>query len=154
MLNSVAAGRRLARRTVGFQTAATAATALICLIMGGVPAAFGGLAGGGVVTLGSGLAAWRAMAGGVGSSGAALLRLMAGTALKWLMVLVGLVLALWIWRLPPGPVFAGAVVAALAWLPAAIFAGRADLRTSSTVSEQAGARATGPAEAGPGKTSP
>ncbi len=133
MLNSVAAGRRLARRTVGFQTAATAATALICLIVGGVPAAIGGLAGGGAVTLGSGLAAWRAMAGGVGSSGEALLRLMAGTALKWLLVLTGLVLALSVWRLPPGPVFAGAVVATLAWLPAAIFADRAGHRTTGKV---------------------
>lgn len=130
MLNSVAAGRRLARRTVLFQAVATAATALACLVLGGPPAAMGGLAGGGAVTVGSGLAAWRAMAGGIAGPGAALLRLMAGTALKWLLVLIGLVLALSVWRLPPGPVLAGAVVATLAWLPAAVFAGRADDRTA------------------------
>lgn len=125
MLNSVAAGRRLARRTVGFQALATVATAAVCLVAWGVAASLGALAGGGAVVLGSALAAWRAMGGGVTGSGAALLRLIGATALKWMVVVTGLYLALAIWRLPPGPVFAGVVVAVLAWLPAAVLAGRA-----------------------------
>ncbi|MCA1715161.1 MAG: hypothetical protein LC715_08675 [Gammaproteobacteria bacterium] len=124
MLNSVAAGRRLARRTVGFQAIATAATALVCLSLDGASAA-GALAGGTAMTLGSALAAWRALGGGVVGSGVALGRLIGATALKWMLVVVGLYLALAVWQLPPGPVFAGVVVAALAWLPAAMWASRA-----------------------------
>ena|GEM_PF-584708 len=123
MLNSVAAGRRLARRSIGFQAIATAATALVCLSLGSASAA-GALAGGGAMTLGSALAAWRALGGGVVGSGAALGRLIGATALKWMLVVVGLYLALGVWRLPPGPVFVGLVVAALAWLPAVVFATR------------------------------
>lgn len=124
MLNSVAAGRQLARRTVGLQAMATAATALVCLLLGSA-AALGALAGGGAMTLGSALAAWRAMGGGVVGSGAALGRLIGATALKWMLVVIGLYLALGVWRLPPGPVLIGMVVAALAWLPAAMLASRA-----------------------------
>lgn len=126
MLNSVAAGRRLARRTVGYQAIATAASALLCMIWWDATAALGALAGGGAVTLGSGLSAWRAMGGGVIGSGAALLRLIGATALKWMVVVVGLFLALSVWTLPPGPVIAAAVVAVLAWLPAAVLAGHPD----------------------------
>lgn len=126
MLNSVAAGRRLARLTVGYQAVVTAATALVCMVWWDATAALGALAGGGAVTLGSGLAAWRAMGGGVIGSGAALLRLIGATALKWMVVVVGLSLALSVWKLPPGPVIAAAVIAVLAWLPAAVLAGRSD----------------------------
>lgn len=122
MLNSVAAGRRLARRTVGFQAIATVVTALVCLVGWGAAASLGALAGGVVVALGSALAAWRAMGGGMTRSGAALLRLIGATALKWMVVVIGLYLALAVWLLPPGPVFAGVVVAVLAWLPAAVLA--------------------------------
>lgn len=125
MLNSVAAGRVLARRTVGFQAIATVATASVCLVAWGAAAALGAMAGGVVVVLGSVLAAWCAMGGGVTGSGAALLRLVGATVLKWMAVVVGLFLALAVWRLPPGPVFAGVVVTVLAWLPAAVLAGRA-----------------------------
>lgn len=141
MLNSVAAGRRLARRTVGFQAIATAATALGFLILGGAAAALGALAGGAAVTLGSTLAAWRALGGGVIGSGAALLRLILATAMKWMVVVIGLVLALSFWQLPPGPVFAGAVVATLAWLPAAVMAGRADKPAANAIHDRSGSRA-------------
>ncbi len=77
------------------------------------------------MTLGSAFAAWRALGGGVVGSGAALGRLIGATALKWMLVVVGLYLALGVWQLPPGPVLAGVTVAALAWLPAAVFASRA-----------------------------
>lgn len=121
VLNSIAAGRRLARRTVAFQAIATAATALVCLLLGSAAAA-GALIGGGVMTLGSALAAWRVFGAGVTGPGVALGRLIGATALKWMLVVVGVSLALKAWHLPPGPVFAGVVVAVLAWLPAAVFA--------------------------------
>lgn len=124
MLNPVVAGRRLARRAVGFQAIATAATALVCLLFGN-NFAVGALAGGGAMTLGSALAAWRALGGGVVGAGVALGRLLGATALKWMLVVVGLYLALHVWRLPPGAVFAGATIAALAWLPAAVVSSRA-----------------------------
>ncbi len=124
MLNSVAASRRLAHRAVVFQASAMAATALICLALIGVPAAVGVFAGGGAATLGSAMAAWRATGGGVIGSGVVLLRLVAATALKWMLVVLGLYLALSVLRLPAAAVIAGAVIATVAWLPAAIFAGR------------------------------
>lgn len=124
MHNSVAAGRRLARRTVAFQAIATAATALVCLLLGSA-SAIGALVGGGAVTLGSALAAWRALGGGVVQSGVALGRLIGATILKWMLVVTALYLALAVWRLPPGPVFAGVTITALAWLPAVAYASRA-----------------------------
>ena len=51
MLNTVAAGRRLAQRTAALQALVTLATALACL-MSGREAALGALVGGGAMTLG------------------------------------------------------------------------------------------------------
>ena len=57
MLNTVAAGRRLAQRQVALQAAVTLATAL-AFLLSGVEAALGALAGGAAITLGGLLAAW------------------------------------------------------------------------------------------------
>lgn len=111
----MAAGRRLARRVAAYQVAATLAAALVCLIWG-AQAGFGALAGGLAMTAGSALAGWGAFAGGVASGGVLLGRLLLGTALKWIVVAIGLYLAIAVWRLPPVTVLAGAVVATLAWL--------------------------------------
>lgn len=115
MLNSAAAGRRLAQRTVALQAAVTLATALACLLSGR-DAALGALAGGGAMTLGSQLAAWGAFAGGVAGAGMALGRLLLGMAAKWIVVIVGLFLAIAVWQLPALPVLAGAALAAAAFL--------------------------------------
>lgn len=115
MLNSIAAGRRLARRVAAVQVAATLAAALICLTWG-AQAGLGALAGGLAMTAGSGLAGWSAFGGGVAGGGALLGRVLLGTALKWVVIALGLYLAIAAWRLPAPAVLAGAAAATLAWL--------------------------------------
>ena len=122
MLNSVAAGRRLAQRTAALQAAATLATALVCLLSGR-DAALGALAGGAAMTLGGLVAGWSAFGGGGGQAdgmgpGMALGRLLLGMAAKWVVVIVGLFLAIAVWHLPAMAVLAGAAVAAVGLLVA------------------------------------
>ena len=123
VLNSVAAGRRLARRTVLLQAVATLLAALVCLSFG-AQAALGGLVGGAAITLGSALAAWGAFSGGVVGAEAAFGRLLLGLAAKWIVVVAGLLLAIAVWKLPALPVLAGAAMAASALL----FTARSGLR--------------------------
>ena len=115
VLNSVAAGRRLAQRTAAVQAAVTLATALVCLLSGR-DAALGALVGGGAMTLGSLVAAWGAFGGGVEGAGMALGRLLLGMAAKWIVVVAGLFLAIGVWHLPPMAVLAGAALAAAGML--------------------------------------
>lgn len=106
VLNSVAAGRRLALRAVVCQLGAVALVALAFLVQGGqaaAAAALGGLAG----VLGNLLAATVALGGGVVPARAAFLRLWLGTLLKWVAVVTVFVLALAVWRLAPLPMLAG-----------------------------------------------
>ena len=115
VLNSAAAGRRLALRVVACQAAATLLTAAACLMIG-PRAALAALAGGGAMILGSLAAAWGAFGGGVAGAGTALGRLLLGTAVKWLVVASGLYLAMAVWRVPAVPVLAGAAMAAAAFV--------------------------------------
>lgn len=115
MLNSAAAGRRLTLRVVANQAVATLLTAVACLMIGPRDA-LAALAGGGAMTLGSLVAAWGAFGGGVAGAGAALGRLLLGTAAKWLVVALGLYLAMAVWRLPAVPALAGAAMAAAAFM--------------------------------------
>ena len=115
MLNSAAAGRRLSLRVVANQAVATLLTAVACLMIGPRDA-LAALAGGGAMTLGSLVAAWGAFGGGVAGAGAALGRLLLGTAAKWLVVAMGLYLAMAVWRLPAVPALAGAAMAAAAFM--------------------------------------
>ena len=115
MLNSAAAGRRLALRVVAMQAVATLLTAGACLTIG-PRAALAAPAGGAAMTLGSLAAAWGAFGGGVAGAGVALGRLLLGTAVKWLVVATGLYLAMAVWRLPAVPALAGAAMAAAAFM--------------------------------------
>ncbi|UHQ20721.1 hypothetical protein LVB87_06150 [Lysobacter sp. KIS68-7] len=117
MLNTVAAGRRLAQRTAALQGVLTLATALACLLSGR-DAALGALAGGGAMTLGGLVAAWSAFGGGVAGAGMALGRLLLGLAAKWVILIVGLFLAIGVWHLPALAVLAGAAIAAAGMLVA------------------------------------
>ena len=117
MLNSVAAGQRLARRAAALQGAATLATSLGCLLIGR-EAAFGALAGGVAMTLGGLLAAWASFGGGVQGAGMVLGRLLLGMAAKWIVVVAGLYLAIAVAGWPALPTLAGAAVAAVAFLVA------------------------------------
>lgn len=119
MLNSVAAGRRQATRVLIAQSIATGLAALVFLVHE-PRAALGALAGGGAVALGSALMAWRALGGGVTGAGAALLRVVGGLALKWLVIVGALYLALARLGLPPLPVLAGLCAALAAGLILAI----------------------------------
>lgn len=115
MLNTVAAGRRQAYRVLVAQAIATGLVALVFLAQGH-RAALGALLGGGSVALGSALMAWRALGGGVVGAGAALSRLFGGVALKWLVIVGALYLALARWELPPLSVIAGLGAALVATL--------------------------------------
>lgn len=117
MLNSVAAGRRQAFRVLAVQAAATGLVALAFLVQGD-RAALGALLGGGAATLGSALMAWRALGGGVVGAGTALARLFGGLALKWLVIVLALYLALARFELPPLPVVSGLGAALVATLMA------------------------------------
>ena len=131
MLNSAAAGWRLALRVVAFQAVATLLTALACLMIG-PRAALAALAGGGAMALGSLAAAWGAFGGGVAGAGAALGRLLLGLAVKWLVVIAGLYLAMAVWRLPAMPALAGAAMAAAALMISMRFvAQRSTTRTTA-----------------------
>jgi ATP synthase protein I len=115
VLNSVAAGRRQATRVLVAQAIATGVVALVFLAQE-PRAALGALLGGGAVVLGSALMAWRAFGGGVTGAGAALLRVFGGLALKWLVIVAVLYLALARLGLPPLPILAGLGAALAAFL--------------------------------------
>lgn len=117
MLNTLDAGRRLARHALGLQLGATLLTGLAWLAAGaqsGLSAVIGGLG----LTLGTLLAAWGAFGGGVTGGGERLARLLLGIAGKWLVVVVALVLAIAVWKLPAVPAVVGTAAAALALLMA------------------------------------
>ena len=113
MSNSVAAGRRLAQRAIAWQAVATVLVALAFLAKG-LPWSLAALVGGGAVTLAAWVAAMVALGGGVSPAGTAFARLLVGMALKWLLVLVTVVVALAVFRLPGIPLLAGVIAATLA----------------------------------------
>lgn len=113
VLNSVAAGRRLAWRAVVWQAVATVLVAAVFLVQG-LPSAWAVLAGGGAIVLGGWAATMVALGGGVDPAGVALARLLLGLALKWLLALVVIWVALALLRLPGLPMLAGVVVSTLA----------------------------------------
>ena len=104
--NSLVAGRRAAVRTAIMQVVVTLVLALLFWLLG-PREAIAAVVGGTAAALGSALMAWRAVGGGVVGSGAALMRLLGGMALKWLVVLAALYWALAVARLPPGPLLVG-----------------------------------------------
>ena len=108
----MAAGRRQARQVVVAQTTATLLLTVVLLVQG-LPAAFGALLGGGAATLGTVLMAWRAFHADVAGPAVALFGLFGGIALKWLVIVVALYVALGPLALPPLAVIAG-IGAALA----------------------------------------
>jgi F0F1-type ATP synthase assembly protein I len=100
-------------RAVAVQAAVATLVALAFLALG-TRQALGAAAGGIAMLAGNGLAAEVALGGGIQQAGAAFARLLLGTLLKWLVVLVVVVVALQAWRLPPLPTLAGLVAGVLA----------------------------------------
>lgn len=114
VMNSAAAGRRLALRAMAYQMAAVVLVALGFLIQG-VTAAIAALLGGASVVLGSALAANIALGGGVVPARSAFMKLVLGTGIKWLVVMTIFALALGVGRLPPLPLLAGLAVALIVY---------------------------------------
>lgn len=110
MLNSLAAGRRLALRLVLWQLGVAVTVGLIFLIQGR-RAALAALGSALAVALGNALVAARAFS--PGGAGQALARLILGTLLKWAVVFTGMYVVLVRWQLPPVPAIAGLIVAVL-----------------------------------------
>ncbi|MGH8061381.1 MAG: ATP synthase subunit I [Pseudoxanthomonas sp.] len=113
MLNSAAAGRRLALRAVTYQMAAVVLVALVFLIQGS-SAMFAALLGGASVVLGSALAANIALGGGVVAARTAFMKLLLGTGLKWAVVILIFAMASGVGRMAPLPLLAGLAVALIA----------------------------------------
>ena len=118
MLNSVATGRRLALRIVLIQLLVAVLIALAFLPQGVRSALAAGMGGVAVVS-GSLVLAMRSFGRAPISANAALLRMLVGMALKWIVFLVVLYLALVRFALPSLPLLAGAVVTTLSFLFAA-----------------------------------
>jgi len=114
VLNSAAAGRRLALRAAAYQLVAVTLVALVFLLQG-PPAAFAALLGGTSVVAGSALAANVALGGGVVPARVAFFRLALGTMLKWVVVVAIFAVASGVGRLPPLPMLAGLAVALIAY---------------------------------------
>jgi F0F1-type ATP synthase assembly protein I len=117
VLNSVAAGRRLAQRAIIWQAAVTVLLAVVFLIRN-VPSALAALAGGGSVMLGFWISTRVALGGGVAPAGAALGRLVAGMLLKWLLILLVIAVVMGVFRLPGLPLLVGIAASVLASVPA------------------------------------
>lgn len=120
VLNSLAAGRRLAARLLVAQLGVAALAALAFLVQGRGAAVAAGI-GALVVAVGNALLALRLF--GSGGAGRALAGFLAGTLLKWAVVLGGLYLVLVHWQLPPVPALAGLVLALAVNLMALRFKG-------------------------------
>ncbi|MEL1265387.1 hypothetical protein [Pseudoxanthomonas putridarboris] len=118
MLNSVAAGRRLVLRAAVWQLMAVLLVAAVFLLRG-VPQALAAAVGG-LAMVAGGLVAMRlALGGGVLGAGTAMLRLMAGVMVKWVVVFAVLLLGVGVWKLPPLPLMAGVLTGLVAQVLAA-----------------------------------
>ncbi len=118
MLNSVATGRRLALRAAAWQLLAALLVAALFLLRG-LPQALAAALGAGAMLAGGLVAARLALGGGVLPAGAAMLRLVLGMLLKWLVVFAVLAVGIGAWKLPPLPLLAGLVAGLVAQVLAA-----------------------------------
>jgi F0F1-type ATP synthase assembly protein I len=118
VLNSLITGRRLALRIVLVQLLVAALLALAFLLQGTRSAMAAGM-GGGAVVLGSGALALRAFTARPVAPNIALLRMLTGMALKWVLILATLYIALVRFALPPLPLLLGAIVTTMSFLFAA-----------------------------------
>lgn len=113
MLNSVPAGRRLARRAVLSQAVATLLASIVCLAFGR-DAALGALVGGGAIAIGGSIAAAFTFAGGVSGAGAIFARLLLGTVAKWMLAIAAMYAAIAVFGWPAIAVLVGMASAAAA----------------------------------------
>lgn len=121
MLNSLASGRRLALRIVLLQLVVALVIGLAFLALGRREA-LSGAAGAAVVALGTALLSVRFFSG-LDGAGMALTRLLTGMILKWVVIVGGLVVILFQYKLPPLAAITGLVVAYAVYLLAFRFKG-------------------------------
>ncbi len=108
MLNSAAAGRRLALRAAVYQAVAVLLVA-VAFLPKGIPQAVAVALGGLSVVVGWTLAARLALGGGVVAAGSAMARLLLAMICKWAVVIALLWLGAGIWKLPPALLLTGVV---------------------------------------------
>ncbi|MGA9421178.1 MAG: hypothetical protein WBW61_02385 [Rhodanobacteraceae bacterium] len=114
MINSLAAGRRLAGRLTLTQITCTLITGVVFLFVQGASAGIAAMCGGVVVALGTTAMAAFSLGGDIAGGGTMLARMLVGLLFKWIVVLGGVLALLLRWHLPALPVFSGMVVALLA----------------------------------------
>lgn len=114
----MAAGRRLTQRCVQAQLAVAVVLGLL-FWLGSTQAALAAALGGGLMAAGTAMAGWRGFSRAAPAASDALWRLVGGLLIKWLVVLLGLLLGLALWRLPPLPLLAGLLAGELAFVLAA-----------------------------------
>ncbi|MDR1075286.1 MAG: hypothetical protein LBL59_03000 [Xanthomonadaceae bacterium] len=114
MLNSVAAGRQLARSVIVWQGVAVILASLVARSKGTM---WGEavLTGGSSVVIGYWVSALLALGGGVRSAGVALGWLLAGMLLKWLLIILVVVVAVAGFRMPALAVLLGVFIAISAY---------------------------------------
>jgi ATP synthase protein I len=117
VLNSMAAGRRLAKRTLLAQAVATLLLAL-AFLLAGPQAALGALCGGGALLLGNALLAWRGLRRDTPAAGYAMGQLVVGLVMKWMLVALVLAIALGVMKLPAPAVLGGLIVSLVAFAAA------------------------------------
>ncbi|RAN75346.1 hypothetical protein B5P43_27395 [Bacillus sp. SRB_336] len=123
MLNSLASGRRLALRIMLLQLAVAALAGLVFLTLGRRDEAMAATAGAVVVALGTALLSARFFSGLSSSAGMALGRLLTGMFLKWIVIVGGLFMILFQFKLPPLAAITGLVAAYAVYLVAFRFKG-------------------------------
>jgi F0F1-type ATP synthase assembly protein I len=106
-------------RAAVWQTVAVLLVALLFLLWG-VPHAVAAAVGGLAIVAGALLAAWMAFGGGVLGAVSAVLRLVAGMVVKWVVVIGVLVMGAGLYKLPPLPLMAGVVAGLVAQMLAAV----------------------------------
>ena len=99
MLNSLASGRRLALRLLLWQLVAAMVVGLAFSVRG-FRWAIAAVAGATIVAIGTALLSTR-LFGQVSGAGLALARLLTGMLLKWMVIVGGLVIVLFQFKLPP-----------------------------------------------------
>lgn len=121
MLNSLASGRRLASRIVLLQLAVAVMVGLAFLPLGRQEA-IAAAASAMMVALGTAMLSMRFFSGLVGA-GMALSRLLTGMIVKWVVIVGGLIVILFQYKLPPLAAISGLVAAYAVYLLAFRFKG-------------------------------
>lgn len=121
MINSLIAGKAIARRIILLQIVFAVGLGAAFLVIGSREA-LAAMAGGLLVALGSAVSSARYFAG-LGSAGLVLGRLFVGMILKWIVIVGGLIMVMFQYKLPPLAAITGLVVADAVYLLAFRFKG-------------------------------